>query len=72
VGVRFKGNSSYRTYPTQKRSFKIETNEFVKGRRIQNIDTLNLNNAFKDPSMVREIVYYEMARDSGLKASRVS
>lgn len=72
AGVRFKGNSSYRTYPTQKKSFKIKTNEYIKGRRIQNIDTLNLNNAFKDPSMVREKVYYEMARAAGLKASRVN
>lgn len=51
VGVRFNGNSSYQTYPGNKKSFKIKTNEYVKGRRIENIDTLNLNNAFKDPSM---------------------
>ena len=72
VGVRFKGNSSYRTYPGTKKSFKIKTNEFVKGRRIQGIDTLNLNNAFKDPSYVREKIYYELARDSGLKAPRTN
>jgi hypothetical protein len=72
AGVRFKGNSSYRTYPTNKKSFKIKTNEFVKGRRIQNVDTIHLNNAFKDPSMVREKIYYEIARAAGLKAPRVS
>jgi hypothetical protein len=72
VGVRFKGNSSYRTYPGTKKSFKIKTNEFVKGRRIQGIDTLNLHNAFKDPSYVREKIYYELAREAGLKASRTN
>lgn len=72
VGVRFKGNSSYRTYPGNKKSFKIKTNEFVKGRRIQGIDTLNLHNAFKDPSYVREKVYYELAREAGLKAPRTN
>lgn len=72
VGVRFKGNSSYRSYPGTKKSFKIKTNEFVKGRRIQGIDTLNLNNAFKDPSYLREKIYYELAREAGLKAPRVN
>ena len=72
VGVRFKGNSSYRTYPGTKKSFKIKTNEFVKGRRIEGIDTLNLHNAFKDPSYVREKVYYELARELGLTAPRTN
>lgn len=72
VGVRLKGNSSYRTYPGQKKSFKIKTNEFVKGRRIQGIDTLNLHNAFKDPSYVREKAYYEIAAAAGLKTPRTN
>jgi hypothetical protein len=72
VGVRFKGNSSYRTYPGTKKSFKIKTNEFVKGRRIRGIDTLNLHNAFKDPSYVREKIYYELAAAAGLKAPRTN
>ena len=72
VGVRLKGNSSYRTYPGQKKSFKIKTNEFVKGRRIQGIDTLNLHNSFKDPSYVREKAYYEIAAAAGLKAPRTN
>lgn len=72
VGIRFKGNSSYRTYPGQKKSFKIKTNKFVKGQRIAGIDTFNLHNAFKDPSYVREKVYYELARAAGLKAPRTN
>lgn len=72
IGVRFKGNSSYRSYPTTKKSFKLKTNEFVKGQRIEGIDTFNLNNSFRDPALVREKVYYELAREAGLTAPRVN
>ena len=72
AGVRFKGNSSYRSYPGQKKSFKIKTNAFVKGQRIDGLDTINLNNSFKDPSYLREKLYYELARASGLAAPRTN
>ena len=72
IGVRFKGNSSYRSYPGQKKSFKLKLNEFVKGQRIQGIDSLALNNAFKDPTFVREKVYYELAAAFDLPAPRVN
>jgi len=72
IGIRFKGNSSYRSYPGQKKSFKIKLNEFVKGQKIQGIDSFALNNAFKDPSFVREKVYYELAAAIGLPAPRVN
>jgi hypothetical protein len=35
----------------------------VKGQRIG--DTFNLNNAFKDPSYLREKLYFELARAAG-------
>ena len=72
IGVRFKGNSSYRSYPGQKKSFKLKTNAFVKGQRIGGLDTLNLNNAFKDPSYLREKLYFELARAAGLAAPRTN
>ncbi len=72
IGVRFKGNSSYRTYPGKKKSFKLKLNEFVKGQKIAGLDSLNLNNAFKDPAFVREKVYYELAAAAGLPAPRVN
>ncbi len=72
IGVRFKGNSSYRSYPGDKKSFKIKLNAFVKGQKVAGIDSLNLNNAFKDPSFVREKVYYELAVEAGLAAPRVN
>lgn len=70
VGVRFKGNSSYRGATTKKKPFRIKTNEFVKGQKIDGIGAFNLNNAWNDPSMVREAPYYELATALGLKAPR--
>lgn len=69
VGVRFKGNSSYRGAP-RKKPFRIKTNEFVKGQKINGIGAFNLNNGWNDPSMVREKLYFEMAEKLGLRAAR--
>jgi hypothetical protein len=63
IGVRFKGNSSYNSYPGLKKSFKLDINEFVSGQKIDGIDKFNLNNIFKDPSYVREICHWEIYRD---------
>ena len=72
IAVRFKGNSSYRSYPGRKKSFKLDFNNFVKGQKLLGLEQLNLNNAFKDPSFVREKMYYELAAAAGLAAPRVS
>jgi len=71
VGVRFKGNSSYRV-STNKKPFRIKTNEFVKGQKIEGIGAFNLSNGFMDASLVREPLYYEMAKALGLKAPRTN
>jgi spore coat protein CotH len=70
--VRFKGNTSYSAYPGDKKSFKLDINEFVSGQRIHGVDKLNLNNAFHDPSFVREKVFYELAAEVGLAAPRAN
>lgn len=72
IGVRFKGNTSYSGYPSDKKSFKLDINEFVTGQRIHGVDKLNLNNAFHDPSFVREKVFYELAAEVGLAAPRAN
>ncbi|MBS1828407.1 MAG: CotH kinase family protein [Acidobacteria bacterium] len=71
-GIRFKGNSSYNSYPGGKKSFKVKFDKYVKNTTYDGISTINLNNAFKDPSFVREKVYYELANSLGLAAPRVS
>ena len=64
VGVRFKGNSSYTSIGTsEKKPFNIDLNEFVPGQDIQGYKKLILNNGFKDPSWVREVLSYHIFRD---------
>ena len=71
IGVRFKGNSSY-TYPGDKKSFKLDINEFVSGQEVDGLDKLNLNNCFLDPSMVREKAVYELCESMGMAAGRTN
>jgi uncharacterized protein (TIGR03437 family) len=71
VGVRFKGNSSYRV-SSNKKPFRIKLNEFVKGQKIEGIGAFNLSNGFMDASMVREPLYYEMSAGLGLKTPRTN
>ena len=67
VGVRFKGNSSYRSSQHGlKRPFKIDTNRFVKGLRWHGRTKLNLSNSFKDASYLREKLGYEVFHAAGL------
>ncbi len=60
VGVRYKGNSSYR--PNQaKNPLNIKLN-YLKNHDYQGYYTLKLSNGFKDPSFVREVLALEIAR----------
>jgi hypothetical protein len=70
VGVRFKGNSSYSGATTKKKPFRIKLNEFVKGQKIDDMDSFGLSNGWNDPSFVREKAYYEMAAKTVLAAPR--
>ena len=59
VGVRYKGNSSYR--PNQvKNPLNIKLN-YLKNHDYQGYYTLKLSNGFKDPSFVREVLALEIA-----------
>jgi hypothetical protein len=63
VGVRFKGNTSYQQVQTSdKKSFNITLDAFVEGQNIGGYSTLNLNNAFEDPSFMREVSYLHQIR----------
>ena len=66
VGVRYKGNSSYfnvRKYDDTKLPFNLKSNhvhldQFFPGKT----ETLKLSNVFRDPSFLREVLSYEIAR----------
>ncbi|MEZ4885832.1 MAG: CotH kinase family protein [Chitinophagales bacterium] len=61
VGVRYKGNSSFNAVE-QKKPFNIKLDYKIKDQNYQQNETVKLSNAFRDPSFVREVLAYEIAR----------
>ncbi|TWU58699.1 Inner spore coat protein H [Rubripirellula tenax] len=59
VGVRFKGNSSF-SGSGVKKSIKIDFNEY-EDLTFMGMKKLNLNNNYKDPTMLREKLFYDYA-----------
>nr|WP_320014849.1 CotH kinase family protein [uncultured Desulfobacter sp.] len=61
VGVRYKGNSSYR--PEQiKNPLNIKLDYINEDQTLYGYGTLKLANVYNDPSFVREVLSYEIAR----------
>ncbi len=71
VGIKTKGNSSFNN-SSQKKSFKIDMNEFIAGQDIHGLKKLNFNNGFKDPSFMREKLLSNFLIAHQLPAPRVS
>jgi spore coat protein H len=69
VGIKVKGNSSFNN-PSQKKSFKLDFNEYVQGQDIHGLKKLNFNNSFKDPSFMREKLANDFLIDHGIPAPR--
>lgn len=69
VGVKLKGNSSYNN-PSNKKSIKIDMNNYVSGQKIDGLKKFNLNNGFKDPSFLREKLALDYLNDHGIAAPR--
>ncbi|MFM2136824.1 MAG: hypothetical protein RL021_2224 [Bacteroidota bacterium] len=69
-GVRFKGESSYQFYPGKKKPFRIKFDKYIKGQHFQGLREINLNNNFKDPTMMREKIYLDIMKKHGLPAPR--
>ena len=61
VGVRYKGNSSFNATELKK-PFNIKLDHIIKKQNYQKYGTLKLSNVFRDPSFVREVLAYEIAR----------
>lgn len=61
VGVRLKGNSS-QNGPAVKKPFKVALDAFVDGQELAGFDVFNLNNAFVDPTYVREPLAFRALR----------
>ena len=62
VGVKYKGNSSY-NINNSKNPLNIKLDYVNNGQSIDGYNVLKLSNGFRDPSFVREVMTYEMARE---------
>jgi hypothetical protein len=71
INIRLKGNSSY-GHPGNKKSFKIDLNDNVPGQNYDGLKKLNFNNCFKDPTFMREKVFFELSNLLGAPAPRVN
>ena len=60
VGVKYKGNSTYKPNQT-KNPWHIELNTY-KNQNYQGFTDIKLSNVAKDPSFLREVLSYEIAR----------
>ena len=73
VGVRYKGNGTFmQSRDSLNRSFKMHLNEFVKGRKLAGVSTLNLHNNITDASWMNEPLAHRLFRDAGVPAPRTT
>lgn len=69
VGVRFKGNSSF-SHPNNKKSFRLSFDEYIDDQTWNGLKGIHLNNAYGDPTFMREKVNLDFCRDAGIAAPR--
>jgi hypothetical protein len=67
IGFRLRGNTSRYS---KKKSFKISFNEYVPGRKYQEVKKINLNGQHNDPTMIREKLFYDLWKKSGMVERR--
>lgn len=73
VAVRYKGNGTYMmSQGTEKKSLKVDLNEFVKGQKMAGVSKLNFHNNITDASWMNEPLSYALYRDAGVPAPRTS
>lgn len=61
VGIRYRGTRSFKT-GSKRNAFNIKLNHINKDQNIDGNKSLKLSNALRDPSMIREVMSYEIAR----------
>jgi len=69
VGFRLRGNTSRFS---KKKSFKISFNEYVSGRKYQEVKKINLNGQHNDPTLIREKLFYDSWKTAGMAERRTS
>jgi spore coat protein CotH len=62
VGIRFRGNTSFRNVPTgRKRGLNLSVDFIDDDQRLLGYRTLNLLNAYGDPTFLRQVLYLQIA-----------
>jgi len=74
VALRFKGHSSFRgaAPDSLRKPYKLDFDRFVESRTFHGFKKLNFSNAFKDPSLLREKLAYDLFAKAGVPAPRAS
>ncbi len=73
AGVRLKGLGSFAaSQGSQKRSMKIDLNQFSKGTRFAGMTQFNLHSATTDAGMMNEVLALRMHREAGVPAPRTA
>ncbi len=63
IGARFKGQTSYsKIVDEEKLSFALSLDEYVDGQDIEGYNNFNFNNAYQDPSFMKEVLYNNLNR----------
>ena len=62
VGIKYKGNSSYNV-SNVKNPMNIKLDYINNGQSIDGYNVLKLSNGFRDPSFIREVLAYQIARE---------
>lgn len=69
AGIRTKGNmtlNSVANSDSERYSYRIKFNKYVKGNKLLGLDELCLNSGYSDPSYMREYLHYEILRELGM------
>ena len=69
AGIRTKGNmtlNSVANSDSERYSYRIKFNKYVKGNKLLGLDELCLNNGYSDASYMREYLHYEILRSLGM------
>ncbi|TNE74504.1 T9SS type A sorting domain-containing protein [bacterium] len=69
IGFRLRGNTSRQS---AKKSFKIDVNEYVSGRRFYGVKSINLNGEHNDPSIMRAKLSWDLMQFLNTPTSRAS
>lgn len=69
AGIRTKGNMTLRSIASsesERYSYRIKFNKYVKGQKLLGLDELCLNSGCSDPSCMREYLHYKALRELGM------